>query len=48
MEDNFMTIRTIDTLIGYREERIDLNDEGDTTGAFGGHGGGDMRLAKDF
>lgn len=29
-------------------EYVDLNQDGDTTGAFGGHGGGDMRLAEDF
>lgn len=48
MDNNSITLRTIDTPIGYKEEKIDLADEGDTTGAFGGHGGGDLRLAKDF
>lgn len=33
---------------GYREEVIDLSFDGDTTGAFGGHGGGDIRLVQDF
>lgn len=29
-------------------EVVDLQIKGDTTGAFGGHGGGDLRLAEDF
>ena len=32
----------------YTEEEIDLGNMGDTTGAFGDHGGGDLRLAMDF
>lgn len=48
MDDNCITVRHIDIPTGYTEEHIDLNNEGDTTGAFGGHGGGDMRLARDF
>lgn len=49
-EDNQFTIRHIDTRPGceYREETFNLADLGDTSGAFGGHGGGDIRLAADF
>ena len=32
----------------YLEEVVDLNVTGDMTGAFGGHGGGDLRLVEDF
>ena len=32
----------------YTEEVVDLGNMGDTTGAFGDHGGGDLRLAMDF
>ena len=32
----------------YVQEDFDLNITGDMTGAQGGHGGGDLRLAKDF
>lgn len=50
MDDNKYYLRGIDTRPGheYSEVEYDLNDEGDTTGAFGGHGGGDMRLVEDF
>lgn len=50
MDDNRFTIYRIDTRPGheYTTEVVDLNDEGDTTGAFGGHGGGDLRLVEDF
>jgi predicted dehydrogenase len=50
MDDNKYVIRHIDPRPGheYKEAKRDLNDEGDTTGAFGGHGGGDIRLAADF
>lgn len=34
--------------LGYEEEVIDLGNQGDTTGAQGGHGGGDLRLVEDF
>ena len=33
---------------GYEEEVISLDEQGDTTGALGGHGGGDLRLVEDF
>lgn len=50
MDDNKYVIRHIDPRPGheYKEVEYDLNDEGDTTGAFGGHGGGDLRLSEDF
>jgi predicted dehydrogenase len=32
----------------YSTETVDLNTRGDTTGAFGAHGGGDLRLVNDF
>ena len=50
MDDNKYVVRHIDLRPGHEftEEEIDLNDEGDTTGAFGGHGGGDLRLVADF
>lgn len=32
----------------YSEEEVDLNMTGDKTGAFGGHGGGDLRMVGDF
>lgn len=51
IEDQKFVVRHIDTRPGgaeYTEELVDLNVAGDTTGAFGGHGGGDMRLVADF
>jgi predicted dehydrogenase len=50
MDDSKFTVRHIDLRPGheYSETEIDLNIQGDTTGAFGGHGGGDLRLAADF
>ena len=50
LEDSSFVIRHIDPRPGheYCEEIIDLNVGGDMTGAFGGHGGGDMRLVADF
>ena len=50
MDDSKFTVRHIDLRPGheYSETEIDLNIHGDTTGAFGGHGGGDLRLAADF
>jgi predicted dehydrogenase len=49
-EDSKFVIRHIDPRPGheYSEEIIDLNAGGDMHGAFGGHGGGDLRLAADF
>ena len=50
LDEAKFNIRTIDPRPGheYSEEVIDLNIKGDTVGAFGGHGGGDERLAADF
>ncbi|MBX3012065.1 MAG: Gfo/Idh/MocA family oxidoreductase [Caldilineaceae bacterium] len=50
LEDSRFVIRRIDPRPGceYAEEVIDLNLGGDMTGAFGGHGGGDLRLMADF
>jgi hypothetical protein len=49
-EDQRFVIRHIDTRPGheYSEEVVDLKVSGDMHGAFGGHGGGDMRLMADF
>lgn len=50
LEDSKFTVRRIDPSPGneFSEEEIDLNLSGDMHGAFGGHGGGDMRLVTDF
>ena len=50
MEDSRFVIRHIDPRPGHEfsEEVVDLRQTGDMTGAFGGHGGGDMRLVEDF
>jgi hypothetical protein len=50
LEESRFVIRQIDPRPGheYREERIDLTLSGDMSGAFGGHGGGDLRLMADF
>jgi predicted dehydrogenase len=50
LEDSRFVIRHLDPRPGheYAEELIDLNLAGDMTGAFGGHGGGDLRLMADF
>ncbi|MDD5598568.1 MAG: Gfo/Idh/MocA family oxidoreductase, partial [Victivallaceae bacterium] len=50
LDDNKYVVRHIDLRPGheYTEVECDLNDEGDTTGVFGGHGGGDLRLVEDF
>lgn len=50
MEDSTFVVRHIDPRPGheYSEQTIDLRQGGDMTGAFGGHGGGDMRLVEDF
>ena len=49
-EDSKFCVRHIDTRPGheYSEDWVDLNEGGDMHGAFGGHGGGDLRLMKDF
>jgi predicted dehydrogenase len=50
MDDSRFYVRKIDPRPGkeYSEEEVDLNIQGDMTGAFGGHGGGDSRLVEDF
>ncbi|MCB9152310.1 MAG: Gfo/Idh/MocA family oxidoreductase [Caldilineaceae bacterium] len=50
LEDSRFVIRHIDPRPGceYAEEVVDLSIGGDMTGAFGGHGGGDLRLVADF
>ena len=49
-EDSRFVVRHIDPRPGheYSEELVDLTTGGDMHGAFGGHGGGDMRLVADF
>lgn len=49
-EDQSFVLRQIDPRPGheYSEERISTDLSGDMHGAFGGHGGGDMRLVEDF
>lgn len=49
-ETSKFVVRIIDAVSekGYVEKEYDLNITGDMTGAHGGHGGGDMRLVKDF
>jgi len=51
MEDERFVVRHITPAPGgpeFSEEAVDLKVAGDTTGAFGGHGGGDLRLVGDF
>ena len=50
MDDSCFKIRKIDTRPDheYSEETVDLTKYEDTTGAWGGHGGGDLKLADDF
>ncbi len=50
LEDSRFVIRHIDPRPGHEfaEQVVDLTQGGDMTGAFGGHGGGDMRLVEDF
>jgi predicted dehydrogenase len=49
-EDSHFVIRHIDPRPGheYTERTVDLNVQGDMTGAQDGHGGGDGRVTKDF
>lgn len=49
-EDSRFVIRHIDPRPGHEtaEEVVDLNVGGDMHGATGGHGGGDLRLVRDF
>ena len=50
MDESRFQVRHIDTRPDheYSEKLMDLNIHGDMTGAFGGHGGGDLRLVGDF
>lgn len=49
-DDNRFVVRHRDLRPGheYGEEVVDTGDLGDTTGAYGDHGGGDLRLVEDF
>jgi hypothetical protein len=49
-EDQRFVVRHIDPRPRheYSEELVDLTVSGDMHGAFGGHGGGDLRLVADF
>lgn len=50
LEEARFVVRHVDPRPGreYTETVVDLNQASDTTGAFGGHGGGDLRLVADF
>jgi len=50
LEDSLYVVRHIDPRPGHEfsERTVDLNVTGDTTGAHGGHAGGDSRLVGDF
>ncbi len=50
LEESKFVVRHPDPRPGqeYSEEVVDLKITGDMHGAFGGHGGGDLRLAADF
>lgn len=50
LEESKFTIRIIDPAPGrdFHEEEVDLSIGGNMDGAFGGHGGGDLRLVGDF
>jgi hypothetical protein len=50
MDDSKFVVRKIDTRPGHEfsVEEVDLTNYGDTTGAFGGHGGGDQGVIADF
>lgn len=49
-EDSKFVVRHIDPRPGheYTEETVTINVQGDMSGALGGHGGGDLRLVRDF
>ena len=49
-DDGRFVVRHIDPRPGheYSEKVVDLHADGDLHGAFGGHGGGDLRLVDDF
>ena len=50
INDNRFSVYHIDPRPGkeYAEEVVDVTAEGDASGAFGGHAGGDLRLVDDF
>lgn len=50
VDDSKFTMRVLDphSTNEYREEVVDLNVNGDTSGQLGGHAGGDQRLVADF
>ena len=50
MDENRFVVRKIDPRPGHEFslEEVNLTDRGDTTGAFGGHGGGDLLVVEDF
>ena len=50
VDDSRFTVRVLDphSTDEYREEVVDLNGPGDTSGVKGGHAGGDERLVADF
>jgi hypothetical protein len=50
LEESRFTLRLTDPAPGqdYREEVVDLAVNGDMHGAFSDHGGGDLRLVRDF
>ena len=50
VDDSRFTMRVLDphSTAEYREETVDLNASGDTSGVKGGHAGGDERLVADF
>lgn len=49
-EEEMFTVRKINSVQNheYDEEVVRVGDSGDTSGEYGGHGGGDGRLANDF
>lgn len=49
-EDSRFVVRGIDPRAGheYTERVVELDVSGDMSGALGGHGGGDLRLVRDF
>lgn len=49
-EDSRYVVRGIDARPGhqYSERVVEIDEDGDMSGALGGHGGGDLRLVQDF
>jgi predicted dehydrogenase len=50
LEESRFTVRLLDPgpARNFREEVVEVDVKGDMHGAFGGHGGGDLRLVRDF